>query len=166
MLKIERKILVGICLALILANLCWYSFNRSTDQSADVQLGTTIAALTFSDKAFIDKLPYYDQAQAAWIKNGVEVRDIATELVDDDPDDVGPDSVGRYVVVRLEKKAGTTAYIETIRALASKGICFVALVDATNPRQADGVFWADISRIIKVKNDRGQPVNCHDRFNI
>ncbi|ATW04812.1 hypothetical protein [Sphingorhabdus sp. YGSMI21] len=165
MIKIERKILVGACLALILANLCWYSFDRDNDQSADVQLGTTIAALSFSDKASIDKLPYYDRAQTAWIKDSAVVKDITTELVDDDPQNLGPDSVGKYVVVRLERETGSTAYIETIKALASRGICLVALVDATNPRQEEGVFWADISRIIRVKNARGQSVNCHDRFN-
>ncbi|VWX57038.1 hypothetical protein [Sphingorhabdus sp. 109] len=165
-MRIERKILIGVSATLMFGDSLWYDFNRNADEPNNVLLTTTLLSSAFTDRNLIDELPYYDQAQAAWIKNGVEVKDISTELVNDDPHNLGPDSLGRYVVVRLQKNADTTAYIDTIRALASKGICLVALVDTTNPRQAEGVFWADMSRIIQVKNDHGQPVNCHDRFNI
>ena len=106
----------------------------------------------------------FDPASERWLLDGRPVASAATLLTDPDPEGFGPDSVGKYLVIRLPDNAGSGVFRKAIASLAAEGICQVAVADEDTPNNS-GLRDAAVYRVVEVRDARGQMQTCIDRFN-
>ena len=103
-------------------------------------------------------LPIFDSDRGRWKWDGHPIPSVARFVVDDDPEHFGPDGIGKSIAVKFEKRADANALQKLFLALASEGICQVAVLEP-------GMTESPFHRIIQVKNQDGVFEKCRDRFN-
>ena len=103
-------------------------------------------------------LPIFDSDRGRWKWDGHPIPSVARFVVDDDPEHFGPDGIGKSIAVKFEKRADANALQKLFLALASEGICQVAVLEP-------GMTESPFHRIIQVKNPDGVFEKCRDRFN-
>jgi hypothetical protein len=103
-------------------------------------------------------LPIFDSDRGGWKWDGHPIPSVARFVADDDPEHIGPDGIGKSIAVKLEKQAGAKALQKLFLALASEGICQVAVLQP-------GMTESPVYRIVQVKNQDGVFEKCRDRFN-
>lgn len=161
----KRKTLIGLLVATLFANLIWIYTFQQEEEAFEFLLVPTMHALV-SDAESLEIIPYYDEAKGIWIQSGMEIQTLVPLLIDSDPQNIGPDGIGKYAVIRLPKDAAAvTAYMGAIRALASEGICKVGVMNDTKLPDSDGSYEASIYEIVEIRNELGRQERCLDRVN-
>lgn len=155
----KRPFLIVIAFGLAAANLVWI-FNKSQPEIRDFEIELTSHALAF-DKGYVEDFPLFDHDAMGWSLHGQPLPTVHPYLIDSDPEQIGPDGIGKYLAFRLPEDANMKASRSAFLNLASQGICQVAIVD-TSHRQ--GQFYETVVyRIRKVRTNEDRIVDCKHR---
>ena len=155
----KRPFLIGIAFALAAANLVWI-FNRSQPEIRDFEIELTSHSLAF-EKGDVEDFPLFDHDAMGWSLHGPPSPTVHPYLIDSDPEQIGPDEIGKYLAFRLPEDANMEALRSAFLDLASQGICQVAIVDTSHPQ---GQFYeAVVYRVLKVRTNKDRIVNCKHR---
>lgn len=163
--KPRRVALIGVALALIAANVWWFS--RDAPPSVpEFEIGASGAQVVIpeSDRA---GLPRFDAAASSWTVAGTRISDISTHVRRDARiRQAGAPGADRFVVVAMEAGASADEMRRMLLALTKAGVCEVAVVQDGDPLAAPGsslagaAYQVDIQRIIAVRGNDGDRLAC------
>ena len=152
-----RAVLAAVTFALIVADIWWLA-NRKTAEQQDYQIGMTIAALAVESP---ETLPRFEELDGSWFFNGKQERSIANHILDTGR---GPDSIGKYIVIRLKEQANTESFRHALIALTNEGICNVGVFGGSNDEMFSKGYQIRIFSVDWVRDDSGNRRVCKSRF--
>ena len=147
--------MAGALVAVLAANVVWF-LRPSTDAVPAFKLKLTQAAVDRAEP-FRGKMPVFGPGES-WQVDGRPVTSVAPFLIDFDPEGIGPDSPGKFILIQLPQGADAETTRKALLALASEGICQLS---ALTPDMRQGLIY----RILAVRDDAGVATRCRDRFN-
>lgn len=146
-----------------MGNVIWYYYNNRNDIAVDFESAPTLH-VSIIDHKEAEALPHFDEGKNSWIKEGNVVSDIASLAVDSDPQGVGPDGIGHFILIQITPAANASTYVVSIKELAASGICHVGVYQAEEPPTASETVEIEIFQIVAVKHELTGLHNCRDRL--
>lgn len=147
----------------IMGNVIWYYFSNRNGIAVDFESAPTIH-VSITDLKESEAFPYFNEEKDSWIKEGVVVSDIASLAVDSDPQGVGPDGIGHFILIQITPAANASTYVVSIKELAAAGIYHVGVYQAEGPPTASETVEIEMFQIVAVKHELTGLHNCRDRF--
>lgn len=147
--------------AVLIADIVWMSSSKA--EVLEFLTEPTLTRVGIDEQGFA-KLPVYHPADDSWHVVGRRVPSIRPFIWDDDPQQIGPDSIRYHAVIRLGAPASGETAQRAYLKLASDGICQVAIAPEQAPRRGDPFREADVRIVTKVR-DGDREVACVDRIN-
>lgn len=133
----KRAILLLLVIALAVGNIIWIAA-QTNQEIEDFRVDLTLHAIDYGTESD-EKNPLFEPTASRWSLHGRPLHSLAPYLVDTDPSNAGPDGIGEFLPFRLPAGSGSEEVRRAFLALASRGICQVAIlyqatwVDGTFP---------------------------------
>jgi hypothetical protein len=159
----RRKALLALLVAALAGSTALLSYRTPPAPDQDFHLQLMRHAEVYPTERLAG-YPMFDPATDRWLLAGRPVSRVAALLTDTDPEGVGPDSIGKYLMFRLPDDAGSDAFRKAIASLAADGICQVAVADDATPTHSD-LRESLVYRVMQVRDASGRMRTCVDRFN-
>jgi hypothetical protein len=161
MISNKRIILFIALITVILGNAVWYHRTNPRDVPVDFTSAPTLH-IAILDHAEAEALPYFDKETGTWIKDGEVIRNIALSAVDSDPEGIGDDSIGHFVLIKVGPTANAATYVDSIKNLAASGVCNVGVYQENGSSIVDGQVEIEIFEIVAVKQELAEVYKCRN----
>ncbi len=167
---VRRRVLLIALAAAVIANII-FLVNYTSHETHEFLLAYNKNGMVF-DNNNADGIPSFDAINEQWIENGNVIDELEPYLVGNDPESQFEYGSESYIIVQLPPDASADIYRRAITSLASRGICLVGIIDfgapvihSTFPALYYGGDMATVHQVVEVRDDDGEMLECHDRFN-
>lgn len=157
----RRTVLITAALAVLLADGAWF-IHRSRAETPAFLLEPTQTAFA-DDRYALASLPIFDPTSRRWLFRGKAQPSLQSFVQDADPQRIGADSIGKFIVVRLPNHASAATLRQALLSLTAQGICKVAVVGMNQPPTSARFIDATVFRIRQVQGDDGSVHTCRER---
>ena len=157
-LRSHRGVLLLVLLAAIVTDGVWLAHSLQRERAAFFLEPTQTV---FSEERTAPTvLPEFDPRKSRWLFEGKPLSSLQNFMIDADPEHLGPDSVGKFVAVRLPDHADADILRRALVSLAADGQCQVAVLGFDDLKASDRFTDATVYRIKEVLNDAEKSRSC------